>query len=124
MPCTAKKFEAARPELGYGGMADIDAVLTTRELARLIRMSGIDFELLEPEPERSSGTGVLTFDHPLDQRFAHLDYNFDCIGFRSQNLLEWAEYYITNRPMMKKRSPIHTLIDVRLVENGSIRMKP
>lgn len=49
MPCTAKKFEAARPELGHDGMADIDAVLTTRELARLIRMSGIDFEQLEPE---------------------------------------------------------------------------
>lgn len=81
-------------------------------------------ELLEPEPERFSGIGVLTFDHPQDQRFAHLDYHFDCIGFRSENLLEWAEYYITNRPMMKKRSPIHTLIDVRLVENGSIRMKP
>lgn len=81
-------------------------------------------ELLEPEPERYSGTGVLTFDHPLDQRFAHLDYNFDCIGFRSQNLLEWAEYYISNRPMMKKRSPIHTLIEVRLEKHGSIRMKP
>ena len=74
-------------------------------------------------PERYSGIGVLTFDHPLDQRFAHLEYNFDCIGFRSQDLLEWAEYYITNRPMMKKRTPIHTLIEVRLVENGSIRMK-
>ena len=49
MPCTAKKFEAARPELGHDGMADIDAVLTTRELARLIRMSGIDLEQLEPE---------------------------------------------------------------------------
>ena len=80
-------------------------------------------ELLEPEPERYGRIGVLTFDHPQDQRFAHLDYNFDCIGFRSQNLLEWAEYYITNRPMMKKRSPIHTSIEVRLVENGSIRMK-
>ena len=80
-------------------------------------------ELLEPEPERYSGIGVLTFDHPLDQRFAHLEYNFDCIGFRSQDLLEWAEYYITNRPMMKKRTPIHTLIEVQLVENGSIRMK-
>lgn len=80
-------------------------------------------ELLEPEPERYGRIGVLTFDHPQDQRFAHLDYNFDCIGFRSQKLLEWAEYYITNRPMMKKRSPIHTSIEVRLVENGSIRMK-
>lgn len=49
MPCTAKKFEAERPEIGRDGMADIDAVLTTRELVRLIRMGGIDFEHLDPE---------------------------------------------------------------------------
>ncbi len=49
MPCTAKKFEAGRPEIGRGNMSDLDAVLTTRELARLIRMSGIDFEQLEAE---------------------------------------------------------------------------
>jgi len=42
MPCTAKKFEAGRPEMGNDGTADIDAVLTTRELARLIRMRGLN----------------------------------------------------------------------------------
>jgi iron-only hydrogenase group A len=42
MPCTAKKFEAARPEMTHDGLPDIDAVLTTRELARLIRMRGLD----------------------------------------------------------------------------------
>ena len=42
MPCTAKKFEAARPEMGRSGVADVDAVLTTRELARIIRMRGLD----------------------------------------------------------------------------------
>lgn len=50
MPCTAKKFEAARPEMGHHGVADVDAVLTTRELARLIRMRGIDLCHLTPEP--------------------------------------------------------------------------
>ncbi len=44
MPCTAKKFEAGRPEMGRGGVADIDAVLTTRELAELIRMHGLDLK--------------------------------------------------------------------------------
>ena len=43
MPCTAKKFEANRPELGHDGMADVDYVLTTRELARMIKEAGIDF---------------------------------------------------------------------------------
>ena len=42
MPCTAKKFEAERPEMGRDGLADIDAVLTTREFAQLIRMNGLD----------------------------------------------------------------------------------
>jgi iron-only hydrogenase group A len=50
MPCTAKKFEAARSEMGRDGYHDTDAVLTTRELAQLIRMYGIDLRELEPEP--------------------------------------------------------------------------
>jgi len=49
MPCTAKKFEAERPEMSHNGIADIDAVLTTRELARIIKMCGIDFTQLAPE---------------------------------------------------------------------------
>jgi iron only hydrogenase large subunit-like protein len=49
MPCTAKKFEANRPEMVRGDLADIDAVLTTRELARIIRMRGLHLDTLEPE---------------------------------------------------------------------------
>lgn len=49
MPCTAKKFEMNRPEMLRDGRPDVDAVLTTRELARLIRMRGIDLNTLEPE---------------------------------------------------------------------------
>jgi len=43
MPCTAKKFEAQRPEMNASGARDVDFVLTTRELARMIRQAGIDF---------------------------------------------------------------------------------
>ncbi|HPC82564.1 MAG TPA: NADH-dependent [FeFe] hydrogenase, group A6 [Thermoanaerobaculaceae bacterium] len=50
MPCTAKKFEASRPEMVHDGVADIDAVLTTRELVQLIRMHGLDMLALPPEP--------------------------------------------------------------------------
>ena len=49
MPCTAKKFEAARPEMGRDGYQDIDAVLTTRELAKMIKQAGIDFVNLPNE---------------------------------------------------------------------------
>ena len=64
MPCTAKKFEIARPEFGRDGYRDVDANLTTRELARMIRQAGLDFVHL-PEEEfddmlgESSGAGVI-----------------------------------------------------------------
>ena len=48
MPCTAKKFEAQRAELGDDGVADVDAVLTTREVARLLRMRGLDLNAMPP----------------------------------------------------------------------------
>ena len=46
MPCTAKKFEAVRPEMAHDKTPDIDIVISTRELARLIKMFGIDFDSL------------------------------------------------------------------------------
>jgi NADP-reducing hydrogenase subunit HndD len=57
MPCTAKKFEAKRPELSATGYPDVDVVLTTRELAKMIREAGIDFTEL---PERH-------FDDPMGE---------------------------------------------------------
>ncbi len=47
MPCTAKKYEANRPEMRDSGYKDVDYVLTTRELARMIKQAGIDFKSLE-----------------------------------------------------------------------------
>ena len=55
MPCTAKKFEAERSEMRSSGQQDVDAVLTTRELARMIKQAGIDFVNLAEEE----------FDEPL-----------------------------------------------------------
>ena len=49
MPCTAKKFEADREELAGTGYPDVDAVITTRELARMIKEAGIDFVNLPDE---------------------------------------------------------------------------
>jgi len=46
MPCTAKKFEAQRPEMNDSGVSDVDYVLTTRELAQLIKGAGIDLPRL------------------------------------------------------------------------------
>jgi len=55
MPCTAKKYEAQRPEMNASGVRDVDAVLTTREAARMIKEAGIDFPNLQDED----------FDEPL-----------------------------------------------------------
>lgn len=49
MPCTAKKYEKEREQLKADGMPDVDAVLTTRELARMIKRSGILFDRLPDE---------------------------------------------------------------------------
>lgn len=46
MPCTAKKFEAAREEFRVGGNPDVDFVITTGELAQMIKMGGLDFAKL------------------------------------------------------------------------------
>jgi NADP-reducing hydrogenase subunit HndD len=57
MPCTAKKFECARPEMNGSGYRDVDVVITTRELASMIKQSNIDFKNLGEEE----------FDSPLGE---------------------------------------------------------
>ena len=47
MPCIAKKFESKRPEMENDGLRDVDNVITTRELARMIKQANIEFEKLE-----------------------------------------------------------------------------
>ncbi|NPV53325.1 MAG: 2Fe-2S iron-sulfur cluster binding domain-containing protein [Firmicutes bacterium] len=59
MPCTAKKFEAERPEMRSSGYQDVDAVLTSRELGRMLREAGIRFEDL-PEEEHDDPMGIST----------------------------------------------------------------
>ena len=49
MPCTAKKFEAQRPEFAVDGDPDVDHVLTTQELAHMIQSAGLIFDTLQPE---------------------------------------------------------------------------
>ncbi len=63
MPCTAKKFEAGRSEMNASGYRDVDIVLTTRELGRMIKEAGIDFVNLpdeEPDPPMGEYTGAAT----------------------------------------------------------------
>ncbi|MCY6354965.1 NADH-dependent [FeFe] hydrogenase, group A6 [Clostridium sp. ZS2-4] len=57
MPCLAKKYEAARPEMEVNGVRDVDIVLSTRELAKMIKEAGIDFLSLEDD----------NFDNPIGE---------------------------------------------------------
>ncbi|MCK5860970.1 MAG: [FeFe] hydrogenase, group A [Candidatus Hydrogenedentes bacterium] len=57
MPCTAKKDEAQRPEMNDSGVQDVDIVLTTRELGRMISEAGIDFVNL-PDDKQDSPIGL------------------------------------------------------------------
>jgi iron only hydrogenase large subunit-like protein len=64
MCCTAKKYEAARPELQVDGMAATDIVVTTREAAWMIKSAGLDFVNMKPEDfdaplGLSSGAGTI-----------------------------------------------------------------
>jgi NADP-reducing hydrogenase subunit HndD len=59
MPCTAKKFECDRPEMSDSGVRDVDMVLTTRELARMIKQAGINFESL-PDGKMDKPLGIST----------------------------------------------------------------
>jgi len=64
MPCLAKKYEAARPELAHDDMQDVDTVITTRELAKMLKEANIDLMSLEEEEfdnplGESTGAGVI-----------------------------------------------------------------
>jgi iron-only hydrogenase group A len=92
MPCTAKKFEAERPEMARDGMPDIDAVLTTRELARVLRMRGLDLAALAPEPA----------DSPLDER-STAGKLFGASGGVMEAAIRTAHFMLTGRELEHPR---------------------
>jgi iron-only hydrogenase group A len=87
MPCIAKKFESQRPELA-GEYADVDAVLTTRELARMIKTAGIDFVKLAEE----------NFDDPMGEATGGAAI-FGTSGGVLEAALRSAHFYLTGRDM-------------------------
>lgn len=90
MPCVAKKFEAGRPELGASGYPDIDLVLTTRELARMIKQSGIDFLKLPDED----------FDDPFGESTG-ASVIFGTTGGVMEAALRTAYEWVTKRDLPK-----------------------
>jgi len=87
MPCTAKKFEAKRLEFSTDGLADVDAVLTTQELGRMIKQAGIQFNQLEPE----------SLDMPLGF-MTGAGVIFGATGGVSEAVLRYASEKLTGNP--------------------------
>ena len=105
MPCTAKKYEAQRPELG-GEYPDVDAVLTTRELARMIRVAGIDFHKLPNEG----------FDDPMGESTG-AGAIFGAAGGVMEAALRTAHFYLTGHDMPSPSfAPIRGLEGVKQAE--------
>jgi len=92
MPCTAKKFEAERPELAKDGIPDIDAVLTTRELARAIKMYGLNLNDMAPE----------IADNPFGER-SSAGKLFGVSGGVLEAAIRTAHYLITGEEMQNHR---------------------
>lgn len=88
MPCTAKKFETERPELETNGFPSVDAVLTVREVARMIKTAGIDFLNLPPRD----------FDNPLGTSTGAADI-FASTGGVMEAALRTAAFYLTGKEL-------------------------
>ena len=90
MPCTAKKFEAQRPEMADGDIADIDAVLTTRELADMLRQFGLTPGKLSPSPA----------DTPFGER-STAGKLFGATGGVMEAAIRTAHFLVTGEEMEK-----------------------
>ena len=115
MPCTAKKYEAARPEMMNGEIADVDLVLTTRELARIIKMRGIELNNLEPEPA----------DTPFGER-SSAGKLFGATGGVMEAALRTAHWMVTKKELdIPKVQPVRGLQGVKAAELqvGDLKLK-
>jgi NADH-quinone oxidoreductase subunit G len=88
MPCTAKKFECERPELRTNGHQDVDYVLTTREIARMLKEAGIDLKEMPDEPA----------DDPLGE-YTGAGTIFGATGGVMEAALRSAFFLITGREL-------------------------
>ncbi len=112
MPCTAKKFEAMRPEMNSSGYRDVDYVLTTRELGLMIQQAGIDFSSLEEtECDRliglSSGAGAI----------------FGATGGVMEAALRTAYQVITGRDVPFKNLEILPVRGMEGIKEASVKLE-
>ena len=92
MPCTAKKFECSREEMGRDFVADVDYVLTTRELGQLLRMYGVELDSIAPE----------SADTPFGER-SSAGKLFGATGGVMEAAIRSAHYLLTGNEMAELR---------------------
>lgn len=113
MPCTAKKFEAKRPELSVDGIhPDVDAVLTTRELGRMIKQAGIDFVNLPDED----------FDNPLGLSTGAADI-FGVTGGVMEAALRTVYELVTGRELPFDGLHVTPIVGLEGIKEATIKIE-
>ena len=112
MPCTAKKFEASREEMVNNGVANIDAVLTTRELGRMIKQAGIDFRNLDDE----------SFDDPMGQSTGAADI-FGVTGGVMEAALRTVYVIITGREIPFEGMHVDPIVGLDQIKEAAIKLE-
>jgi NADH-quinone oxidoreductase subunit G/NADP-reducing hydrogenase subunit HndD len=112
MPCTAKKYEITRPEMNSTGYSDVDAVLTTRELAKMIRQSGIDFIRLEDSQ----------FDNPMGFSTGAADI-FGVTGGVMEAALRTVYEVVTGRELPFERLHVTPIVGLERIKEAEITIE-
>lgn len=112
MPCTAKKFECRRDEMDDSGARDVDYVLTTRELGRMIKEAGIDFMSLEDE----------AMDAPLGLSSGAADI-FANTGGVMEAALRTAFEIVTGKPLPMENLHVKPVSGLEGIKEASITIE-
>jgi NADP-reducing hydrogenase subunit HndD len=112
MPCTAKKFEVTRPEMESKGIRDVDAVLTTRELARMIKDAGIDFAQL-PDSE---------FDSPMGLSSGAADI-FGTTGGVMEAAIRTVYELVTGRELPMEALHVKPLVGLKQIKTADLKIE-
>jgi NADP-reducing hydrogenase subunit HndD len=112
MPCTAKKFEITRPEMANDGYPNVDAVLTTRELARMIKDAGIEFQELKDSE----------FDNPLGMSTGAADI-FGTTGGVMEAALRTVYEVVTGRELPFDKLHVTPIVGLNQVKTAEVKIE-
>ena len=112
MPCTAKKFEISREEMVNAGVANVDAVLTTRELGQMIKQAGIDFRNLTDEK----------FDDPMGKSTGAADI-FGVTGGVMEAAIRTVYAVITGRELPFEQLHVAPIVGLDQIKEASLKFE-